>query len=337
MAGGKTDIIGEIVLKYLRDETYQNMPSLTLARAIKTHHPMDFKDAEHARKIIRYYRKAYGKVGKKSRKGKEEFPNLGKLNPWTLPEEESIENVPIKLEGSEFGIISDLHIPNHRNQPIQIALNSFGNCDHIVINGDLLDNTPFSRHAPIHNRPLPADVRTWFDKTEYFLEYLRERFPNANITWLEGNHDKWYRRWLLQHAAELSDDPYFDLQQRLHLSEYGITYLQEDKFGMMGKLAICHGHQILRGFFAPVNAARGVYLKVKRSMMVGHVHVESSHTETDLHGEIVTTFSTGSLCTLTPEYQPFGGKACHGYARVLVDTDGTFQVINKRIHRGKEL
>lgn len=328
---------GKIVLEYL--ERYgDEVPSLTLAKIIAKECPLDFKKVDEARNTIRNYR---GQLGEKNRAQvgvKKHFRDQGKVTDrFRIPKPESEDSKPLvlPLNCNNIGVISDLHMPNHRTKPIELALQYFldNKCNCIVINGDLLDNTPFTRHGG--KRPSAADVRRWFDQVETFLENLRETFPKAGIYWTEGNHDYWYRRWMNDHAWQLDDDPYFSLQERLHLEEYKIHWVPQTQYMLAGKLAIAHGHHVVKGIIAPVNAARGVFNRAKVSMMIGHVHVESSHTETDLHGNMVTTWSTGCLCTLTPEYQPMAGKACHGFAHVRVGKDGSFKVNNIRIDKGK--
>jgi hypothetical protein len=71
------------------------------------------------------------------------------------------------------------------------------------------------------------------------------------------------------------------------------------------------------------------------SAMQGHNHQTSEHTESNMNGEITTTFSLGCLCELHPAYLPIN-KWNHGFA--LVDIDGKeFHVRNYRIHKGKVL
>jgi predicted phosphodiesterase len=234
-------------------------------------------------------------------------------------------------------VISDLHFPNHRSVPIELSLQTFDDLriNTLLINGDLLDNTPFTRfdRPPIN----PNDVPRIFDKVERFLESLRDRYPKARIIWLEGNHDAWYKVFLMKRAEVLFGDTYFHLEERLHLDEYKVEFLPQERYLMAGKLAIAHGHHIIKGIFAPVNSARGVYLKAKVNAMIGHVHTASYHEERTLHGDIIGCWSTGCLCTLTPPYQPMAGKAGHGSAHVRVKKDGSFHVENYRIHKGKIL
>lgn len=334
---GKLTAKGKIVETYL--DKYPNLPSLTIAKIIVKENPLDFPTIEHARSLVRNARGAMGSGSRtKDKKHLREVSNID-FAPFKLPQPESEDQTPyvLPLAHNNIGVISDLHIPNHRPKPIELAVKHFleRKVNTIILNGDVLDNTPFTKHDG--KRPSASQVREWFDKTEMFFEWLRGVFPDAAIYWAEGNHDYWYRRWMQAHAWQLDEDPYFSLQERLHIDEYGIKFIPQEQFVMAGKLAICHGHMLMRGFFAPVNAARGAYMKAKKSVLIGHVHVESSHTETDLHGDIVTCYSTGCLCTLTPDYQPMAGKACHGFATVQVHKNKNFTVNNYRIHKGELL
>ncbi|RYZ63028.1 MAG: hypothetical protein EOO14_00325 [Chitinophagaceae bacterium] len=324
---GTETTVGKLAAKYC--SRFSKTSNTAVADKLLHDHPLHFKDKEAARTAVR---RARGKTGEKDRNSKADKSNFG----FVLPKPVSVDHEPLKLRKADnnIGVISDLHIPNHREEPILVALNYFKKhkVNTIIINGDLLDNTPFSKWD--HKPPGADDVRNWFDDAESFLAMLRKRFPKARILWLEGNHDAWYTRWLMKKAPIIFNDEYYHLQQRLHLKDYNIEYIPQERFVLAGKLAICHGHHIIKGVFAPVNAARGAYLRSKRSLLIGHVHVESSHTETDLLKDIVTTWSTGCLCTLTPDYQPMAGKACHGFAHVQTDAKGAFHVKNYRIHNG---
>lgn len=76
-------------------------------------------------------------------------------------------------------------------------------------------------------------------------------------------------------------------------------------------------------------------MKGKVSAIQGHNHQVSEHTEPDMNGRIVTTWSQGCLCELHPEYLPIN-KWAHGFAIVDIDKED-FQVRNKRIFKGKIL
>jgi hypothetical protein len=99
---------------------------------------------------------------------------------------------------------------------------------------------------------------------------------------------------------------------------------------MAGKLPILHGHEWFGGFAPPVNPARGLFLKAKESCIIGHHHRSSEHSEKNLSGQVTTTWSTGCLCGLQPEYAPYNNYN-HGFAHVIVSSDGNYQVKNIRI------
>ena len=102
-----------------------------------------------------------------------------------------------------------------------------------------------------------------------------------------------------------------------------------------GDLNIIHGHEFGGSVFSPVNIARGLFLRGKVSAMQGHNHQSSEHSESNMNGELTTTWSLGCLCELHPAYLPIN-KWNHGFA--IVDIDGqNFEVRNKRIHKGKIL
>jgi predicted phosphodiesterase len=329
---GKSKPRSKLVLQIL--DKYPDWPSLTLAKMIFAEHGHLFSSIDAIRTVIRYHRQA---TGDDNRRWKKDEKRVRSFLPQ-LPIEESQDYKPLILDpkNNNIGVISDLHIPNHRNAPIDIALQHFERmkANTILINGDLLDNTPYTKFL---TPPQAKDAKKFLEKAEMFLEGLRDRFPKARIIWLEGNHDFWYYQYLMRKAPELYGDEHYSLSTRLHLDEYKVEYLPQQRYLMAGKLAICHGHFLLRGVFTPVSAARSILLKAKVPVLVGHCHITSEHTRTDLHGEILTTWSSGCLCTLTPDYQPMGGEANHGFTTIKVHTDGTFNVNNYRIHKGKLL
>lgn len=328
---------GQIVLKYL-SEYPEDIPSLTLAKIIYKECQTIFKDVERVRGIIRYHRDNSGEQNRKKSTSKKYSRENGKAG-FYIPKPESQDYTPyvLNVNQNNIGILSDFHIPNHREEPIRIAVEYLKEkgINTLILNGDVMDNTPFTRHGG--QPPSAEDTKRWFDVTERFLESLRDYFPKVDIIWTEGNHDAWMSRWMGEHAYMFGKDPYFTLQERLHLEEYKIKYIPQTRYVQAGKLVVVHGHHLIKGIIAPVNAARGLIMKSKVPTIIGHVHVDSQHTETDLHGHITTCWSTGCLCTLTPEYQPMGGKACHGFAHVTVESDGNFKVNNMRIHKGRIL
>jgi predicted phosphodiesterase len=292
-------------------------------------YPTYFSDYENTRSIVR---KVTGAQGESRLKYKvvDHKPDIE--TQFNLPQSKGEKRnfIDLPKECNNVLIISDIHFPNHDVKALGKAL-EYGktnkiNC--IVINGDLLDNEPFTNHdAP---PPNSSDVRDWFQMTEDFLDMLLEEFK-CPIYFVEGNHDNWYMRYLMKKAPVLFNDQYYTLSARLKLREKGIVWIPQTSVLMIGKLPVTHGHMIVKGFFSPVNPAKGVYNKIKGSMLIGHCHTTSEHSESNLQGDLNTTYSIGCLCTLAPDYDPFNCKHNLGFARVIVQENGNYRVENKRI------
>jgi predicted phosphodiesterase len=317
----------------------KDMPSLKLARIMYDENKLLFKDVEEARWNLRAIENKAGKTGKAIKQLSDEFimKEARPLNPYKLPEPDGDDLKPYILPKAfnAFIFASDFHVPNHRLEPINAMLKyaKDNGIKRLILGGDLLDNTPFTRwlHEPINLQ----DVPRWFDMAKELLRKLKEQFEE--IIWIEGNHDFWYKRWLMEKAELLFHDNYYQLESRLQLNEIGVKFIDQRYLIKAGKLNIHHGHITFRGGGSYANPARMLYMKTKSSMLCGHVHVEGSHTEPDIDDKIATCFTVGCMCTLRPEYQPFGGKACHGFAHIKVKSNGDFNVTNYRIYKGEIL
>lgn len=326
---GASDIAREYRAKYGID-----MPSLKLARIMYAENPLIFKNAENARDAIRYVE---GKNGKKSIN--REVLNAPKdrvKNPYKLPESSAEIREPFILPTgcNNILLISDLHIPYHDVDALTLAL-EYGvqeNVNTIFINGDLIDFHHLSR---FQKDPRKRSVKHEFSVTKKFLRTLRMIFPSAQIYWLKGNHCVRYEHWLMSKVYEVFDDEYYHLEQRLALSEENVRIIDDNVLVKAGKLCITHGHHVMRGFFSPVNSARGAWMKAKQSVIISHVHKVSNHVEVNLDGDNFGTWSTGSLCELRPDYSPLVSNYQHGFAHITTDTSGDFQVRNFHIINGK--
>jgi predicted phosphodiesterase len=292
-------------------------------------YPTYFSDYENTRSIVR---KVTGAQGESRLKYKvvDHKPDIETQFNLAKSKGEKRKFIDLPKECHNILIISDIHFPNHDVKALGKALEygKANNINCIVINGDLLDNEPFTNHdAP---PPNSSDVRDWFQMAEDFLDMLISEFK-CPIYYVEGNHDNWYMRYLMKKAPVLFNDQYYTLSARLKLREKGIVWIPQTSVLMIGKLPVTHGHMIVKGFFSPVNPAKGVYNKIKGSMLIGHCHTTSEHSESNLQGDLNTTYSIGCLCTLAPDYDPFNCKHNLGFARVIVQENGNYRVENKRI------
>ena len=250
-------------------------------------------------------------------------------NPYKLPESDEQIREPYHLPKANNNIllISDLHIPYHSIDAITAALD-YGkseNVNTIVINGDLIDFAMISRFEKDLRK---RSVKHEFDTTKEFLKILRATFPNAQIYWIKGNHDVRYEHWLMAKAPEVFDDPYYRLEERLKLSEENIHLIGDKTLVKAGKLNIHHGHLFFRGYGSPISPAKTVYDKTYEDTLCSHVHKKTEFSKVSLSGKLITCYTTGCLCELSPDYAPFGNSYVHGFAHIKVKDSGDFDLKN---------
>jgi predicted phosphodiesterase len=320
---------------------YPDMPTLKLARIMYKENNLLFADVERARNSLRHIE---GKQGK-SRLAQIDKNHLNFVmkkerprNPYNLPESHQEKREPFILpKGCDnILLISDLHIPYHDVDAITLAL-QYGQKEKvntIFINGDLIDNHQVSK---FEHDPKKRSVKQEFDATKSFIVSLRSAFPDAHIYWLKGNHCIRWEKFLLMKVREIWDDPYFTLEERLRLNEERVIMIDDKTLVKAGKLSITHGHHVFKGVFSPVNPARGAFLRAKQSVIVGHLHRASYHPEVDLDGKVIGCWSTGCLCELKPDYSPLVSNSQHGFAHILVESNGDYTVKNYQIINGKIL
>lgn len=129
----------------------------------------------------------------------------------------------------------------------------------------------------------------------------------------------------------------YPLNHFLKLGQFNIQMLEDWKVIEAGKLSIIHGHEFGGSFFNPVNAARGLFMRAKSSVLAGHNHQTSEHQEGNIKGDSIACWSTGCLCELSPEYRPMAFTKWNlGAAIVDHNEDGQFFVDNFRIIKGSE-
>lgn len=323
----------EIAIEY-REKFGMQMPTLTLARIMYNENVELFTNIDAARSLLRYLE---GKSGKEKLKGlvnknyvmNEKRPK----NPWKLPESEEAKYEPYILKAKRLAVLSDIHVPYHSVEAITAAFDKIADKkpDAILLNGDTIDFYGLSRFM---KDPRKRSVAHELQALNEFLDVLQQF--GAKIIYKLGNHCERYEHFLMHKAPELLGISEFKFENLLKANERGMDVVGEKRVIKANKLNIIHGHEY-PSVFSPVNIARGLYMKGKVSAMQGHNHAVSEHTETDMNGEIVTTWSVGCLCELNPAYMPLN-KWSHGFAMVdLSDNGKDFEVRNYRIYKGKIL
>ena len=321
--------ISDIVMNYI--QKFPNATTIAIARIVLKENPLDFNNLEQVRTMVRAYRGEGKKTHKtiiQTRSETQKKQAMSKVIDLPNSDYEKCEAFIIPKVQNNILILSDIHFPYQDNKALELALN-YGlenKVNAVYLNGDIADFYQCSRFTK--DRRL-RDMAGELEMVRGFLKMLQELFK-CPIYYKIGNHEKRYEDYLMIKAPELLGIDDFKLEQLLRFREFGVTLVKDKQMAMAGKLPILHGHEWFGGFAPPVNPARGLFLKAKESCLVGHHHRTSEHTEKSLSGEVTTTWSTGCLCGLEPEYAPYNNYN-HGFAHVKVFSDGNYELKNIRI------
>jgi predicted phosphodiesterase len=316
--------------KSYREKFGWEMPTLKLARIMYKENNLAFKDLDSARASLRYLE---GKTGKHLiPRGIEKLPDRPK-NPYKLPQSDEATYEPYILNHKKVLVLSDIHIPYHSIDAVTAAIDfaKREKPDAILLNGDTIDFFQLSRFC---KEPGKRSFAHELESFKEFFNVLQKTF-NCKIYFKLGNHEERYNHFLWMKAGELDGVNEFKLEEIIKARAEGIEVIGDKRIIKAGDLNIVHGHEFGGSIFSPVNVARGLFLRAKVSAVQGHNHQTSEHTESNMNGGIITTWSTGCLCELHPAYLPIN-KWNHGFC--IVDVDGDkFEVRNKRIYKGKIL
>lgn len=230
-------------------------------------------------------------------------------------------------------VMSDIHVPWHDDEAIRACIKEARSrtIKGIILNGDTSDGYALSRwEKDPRKRRYAEEVKTHNE----LLAHLRQQFPKARLVYKYGNHDERFDAYLQVKAADLLDIPQFQYEEVMGLNEHGFECVKDKRVMLLGKLAVLHGHEYANTPFGPVNPARGLFMKAIESAMCGHLHRSSQHSEPTLTGHLISTWSTGCLCQMHPEYAAIN-KWNQGAAFVEIDNHGAYDVDNLRWYKGK--
>jgi hypothetical protein len=320
------------------------MPTKSLARIMYKEHPLLFANLEDARSRLRTIE---GKSGDKNRK---DIANKGFFlegerpkNPYALPKSEEKEYLPYVIEGPQrIAALFDVHAPYHSIEALTAALDFLSDKDitTLLIGGDFFDFYGMSRYAK------DPDKRNTAEEIKIGVELLKTIFETLSpekVVFKYGNHDERFEHYIWQKFAEIPQLTDFEEMKQISLEtilrnrlgkDFPIDFVTDKRIIKVGNLNVAHGHEFPSGISSPVNIARGLYLRAKANTICGHHHRSSSHVEQDINGQMITTWSVGSLCELHPLYMPINSWN-HGVALITLDESGIVDVQNKRIKNGK--
>lgn len=326
----------EIVAQWRRE--YPNFPNLKLARIIYNDGKNNvlFPSVESIRSILR---KLEGKNGKNvSKQFIEEFRRESDrpLNPYNLSKSDEDVFEPFIIKGHKrILILNDIHIPYHNIEALTACFNyaKRENPDAIFLNGDVLD---FHGISYFLKDPRKKHFAEELEMFKDFISTLKKIFK-CKIYFKMGNHEERYEHFLFQKAKELVGVEEFDIKSIIQSRAPEVEIITDKRIVMINSLPFVHGHEFGRGVFSPVNAARGLFLQAKHSCVKGDCHTTSEHTESDMLGNMMTTWSVGALCGLHPKWLPLN-KWNHGFAIIDCDDNGRdYNFRNYRIRKGKVL
>lgn len=313
------------------------LPNRLAAKLLKQKYDAVFKDVDDARFMIRYVK---GKAGKanQTKISASFLQRLEDLKTENLAPAEHLDlaDFEIPKQFKKALVISDLHIPYHDLKALDIALEYGYNksVDCVIINGDLLDFVTISKYLSKPNAPRMIES---VEAGKSVLTYIKKSL-GCKIFFHEGNHDKRVENYLINKAPEFWGLPIIKLENLLDKARIGFDFIINERVMNFGDLTIAHGNHIVRGVFAPVNPARGAFIKANHNILIGHCHRTSEHIESDIKGKIRGAWSIGHLTTCKPEYNPQVAKHNSGFAVVgLIDSKGNFEVDNRKIINYKVL
>lgn len=302
-------------------ERFPELPLNAISRYILHNYgPLFDNSHEKIRSSVRYHVGANGDYNRQYKPS----VRTGKVK---MPETWRKTRVPHRLSPGTWLVMADIHIPFHEPRPLESAMRygKDSGVTGVLLLGDIQDCAALSYWPSSIKRDFDKEIMLFID----FLDLLRREFPNQEIVYLPGNHEYRLPRLYESKVPELLGLPLAAFETVLGLEARNIHLLDYKQMILAGKLPLLHGDE-LRGLSRAVNPARGLFLKTKSYSMCAHCHSSSEHTERNIHGTVLTCWSVGCLCDLSPDYNPYGNWNW-GCCLIHVEKDGGFEVLNRRI------
>lgn len=194
-------------------------------------------------------------------------------------ERNDILNVPESRERdlvseSEFNkcekivAVNDFHIPFHNRNAVKswLAFCEEESPEYVIINGDFLDCFSISSFP---KRPNGPQLQEEIDIGIKILEELREVCPDAEIHFLEGNHEERLER-LVKEKDGLYDLKAIKVSNLLELDRFDIEYHAYMEGLDIGDLTIVHGDKVRKH---SAYSAKGTILDDGyKNVVIGHTH-----------------------------------------------------------------
>lgn len=217
----------------------------------------------------------------------------------------------------------------------------------IVFGGDHLDcGGTFSTHQRNYTNEMCESYEDDVREANRFIDMVQRAAPDAEIYYLEGNHEAHVERWAARTFQSHKDAVGFVERMGpaavLHLKQRGIRYYscKEMHMGLsvpgvirLGRCFFTHGMSHAK------NAAAAHLARVGANIVFHHVHRSMSVIERTVMSEGYGAWCSGTLAKLQPLYRHTAPTDwTHGYGLQLVNSKtGTFAHFNVPIHKGVSL
>lgn len=220
--------------------------------------------------------------------------------------------------------------------------------DEIVLNGDIVECGGFlaKHHTANYIAQTTYTYQDDIAHGNWFLDQLQDSAPNAQIHFIEGNHEDRLERWVIDETLSNSRDGEFLRQLTapeflLKLKERGIAYYRRSETHVPGlppgwiKFGkIFFVHELSGG----KHAASDSVSRTAGNVVFAHTHREDTATRVLPGVGLVKAWNPGCLCQRQPLWRhsdPTGWS--HGYAYQVIAKSGEFMHVNVPIWEGRSL
>ena len=200
--------------------------------------------------------------------------------------------------------LSDVHIPFADEDLLKVWLKMAKELqpNGIDIIGDLIDCYMLSRFDKNPRRKM--DIQIEADLAVGFLETMRRVAPNADIRYLEGNHENRLERTLWGTAKCLAPIRNLSIPKLLDLRELEIRYYEPKAPYKIGDLTFLHGDVTRKQNFSKSTggtAAAGVAKAIGGSVLMGHTHQMGFGSFRTWERQL-ESYEIGCMCRFDMEY-----------------------------------
>lgn len=226
-------------------------------------------------------------------------------------------------------VLSDIHVPYHDQAALSVALAYTKEyCpDIIILNGDIID---FYGASSYRQDPIRIDtLQDELTEGKALLKKIRAEHPNAEIFYIEGNHETRLKRFLLDKAPALACLSCLSFDELVGLKEFDIKFIDYGQSIQLGDLEVTHGEIVRKGAGMSAKAHAD---KSGASILIGHTHRVGVICRTNKWGTHVA-IENGHLgrndfeYVNNPDWQ-------HGFTQVEYFDDGRFFTRSHIINNG---